>query len=146
VLAKSHPPGSFLIALLLIAAAALDLARCGLALMTAGQPAPAIGLAAAGLAAAAASVRTARGYRGGRAWSGWAALFIGAMSAPQAAASGFRPPYLIPDTATAVLGILLAVAVLATAGRPGQPEGDTDQTCEVGPARTDRDPTSPTER
>jgi hypothetical protein len=36
---------------------------------------------------------------------------------PQAAASGFRSPYLIPDTATAALGILLAVTILATAGR-----------------------------
>jgi hypothetical protein len=44
-------------------------------------------------------------------------LLIGAASAPQAAASGFHAPYTIPDTATAVLGVLLAVAVLATAGR-----------------------------
>jgi hypothetical protein len=44
-------------------------------------------------------------------------LLIGLASAPQAAASGFRSPYLIPDTATAALGILLAVTILATAGR-----------------------------
>jgi hypothetical protein len=42
---------------------------------------------------------------------------FGLASVPQAAASGFRGPYLIPDTATAALGILLAVTVLATAGR-----------------------------
>ena len=62
----------------------------------------------------------ARGYRGGRRWSGWAALLIGAASGPQAAASGFHAPYTIPDTATAVLGVLLAVAVLATAGQDSQ--------------------------
>jgi hypothetical protein len=44
-------------------------------------------------------------------------LLIGAASPPQAAASGFHGPYAIPDTATAVLGILLAVTILATAGR-----------------------------
>ena len=51
-------------------------------------------------------------------WAGWAALLIGAASAPQAAASGFRSPYMIPDTATAALGILLAITILATAGQP----------------------------
>jgi len=70
-----------------------------------------------GLAAAVLSVRTARGCQAGRRWSSWAALLIGAASAPQAAASGFHSPYTIPDTATAALGILLAVTVLATAGR-----------------------------
>ncbi len=49
--------------------------------------------------------------------AGWAALLIGLASAPQAAVSGFRSPYLIPDTATAALGILLAITILATAGR-----------------------------
>ena len=44
-------------------------------------------------------------------------MLIGLASAPQAAASGFRSPYLIPDTATAALGILLTVTILATAGR-----------------------------
>jgi AAA domain len=46
-------------------------------------------------------------------------LLTGAASAPQAAVSGFSTPYTIPDTATAVLGVLLAVAVLATVGRTG---------------------------
>ena len=143
MLAKSHPPGSSLIALLLLAAAALDLARCGIATVTAGHAAPAAGLVAAGLAAAAVSARTARGYRGGRSWSTWAALLIGAMSAPQAAASGFRPPYLIPDTATAVLGILLTVAVLATVGRPGQPGPGTETTCDIRPSRAGQEGASP---
>ena len=44
-------------------------------------------------------------------------MLIGLASVPQAAASGFRSAYLIPDAATAALGILLAVTVLATAGR-----------------------------
>jgi hypothetical protein len=123
--------GSSLVALLLFAAAALDLARCGIALATAGRAAPAAGLVAAGLAAAALSLRTARGCRVGRRWAGWAALLIGAMSAPQAALSGFRPPYQIPDTATAVLGILLTVTVLATAGRPGRMEPGAEKTCDT---------------
>jgi hypothetical protein len=113
--------GGHLIAVTLLAAAALDLARCGLVLVTARQPAPTAGLVAAGLAAAALSTWAARECRGGRRWSGWAALLIGAASGPQAAASGFHAPYTIPDTATAVLGVLLAgLAVLATAGQDSQ--------------------------
>jgi hypothetical protein len=52
-------------------------------------------------------------------------LLIGAASPPQAAASGFHGAYAIPDTATAVLGILLAVTILATAGRTEQQGGGT---------------------
>ena len=44
-------------------------------------------------------------------------LLIGAASGPQAAAAGFRAPYTIPDAATAALGTLLAITILATAGR-----------------------------
>ena len=106
-----------LIVVMLLTAAALDLTRCGLVMAAARHPAPTAGLVAAGLAAAALTARTARGCRAGRRWAGWAALLIGLASAPQAAASGFRSPYLIPDTATAALGILLAVTILATAGR-----------------------------
>ena len=111
-----------LIAVLLLAAAALDLARCGLVMGTARHPAPAAGLIAAGLATAALSIWTARGHLRGRRWPAWAAVLIGVASAPQAAASGFHGPYTIPDAATAVLGIVLAVAVLATADRttPGR--------------------------
>jgi len=114
--------GRRLIAALLLAAAAMDLSRCGLAMATAPHPAPAARLVATGLAAAAISGWTARGCLAGQRRQPWAALLIGAASAPQAAASGFGAPYTIPDTATAALGILLAVAVLATAGRttPGQ--------------------------
>jgi hypothetical protein len=112
----------WLIAVLLVATAALDLARCGLVLAAARHPAPAAGLVAAGLAAAIASGWTARGHLRGRRWPPPAAVLIGVASAPQAAASGFGAAYAIPDTATAVPGILLAVTVLATAGRtrPGQ--------------------------
>ena len=119
-----------LIAGLLLAAAALDLARCGLVMATARHPAPAAGLIAAGLAAAALSSWTARGHLRGRRWPAWAAVLIGTASAPQAAAAGFGAPYTIPDTATAVLGILLAVTVLATVGgsRPGQ---HTENPCAV---------------
>jgi hypothetical protein len=114
-------PGARLIAVLLLAAAALDLALCGLVLASARHAGPAIGLVSAGIASAALSLWTARGCRGGRRWSDWAALLIGAASAPQAAVSGFRAPYTIPDTATAVLGVLLTVAVLSTAGQTGPP-------------------------
>jgi hypothetical protein len=112
--------GGHLIAVTLLAAAALDLARCGLVLVTSRHPGPAAGLVAAGLAAAVLSTWAAREYQGGKRWSSWAALLIGAASGPQAAASGFHAPYTIPDTATAVLGVLLAVAVLATAGQDSQ--------------------------
>jgi hypothetical protein len=122
-------PGRRLIAVLLLAAAALDLTRCSLVMAAARYPAPAAGLVAAGLVAAALTVRTARGCRAGQRWAGWAALLIGAASAPQAAASGFHTPYTIPDTATAALGVLLTVAVLATAGRTGPPGHDTENPC-----------------
>jgi hypothetical protein len=124
-------PGRRLIAVLLLAAAALDLIRCSLVPMAAPHPAPAAGLIAAGLAAAALSVRTARGCQAGRRWSSWAALLIGATSAPQAAMAGFHRPYTIPDTATAALGVLLTVAVLATAGRTGQPGYHTENSCVI---------------
>ena len=116
---------------MLLTAAALDLTRCGLVLAAARHPAPTAGLVAAGLAAAVLSVRTARGCQAGRRWAGWAALLIGAASAPQAAMSGFHGPYTIPDTATAALGVLLAVAVLATAGAAGQPGQYTENPCTI---------------
>jgi hypothetical protein len=109
-----------IIAGLLLTAAALDLTRCGLVMTAARHPAPTAGLAAAGLAAAGLTARTARGCQVGQRWAGWAALAIGAASAPQAVASGFRSPYTIPDTATAAVGLLLAITILATAGRIGR--------------------------
>ena len=109
-------PGQALVIVMLLAAAALDLARCGLVVTTARPPAPAPPLVAAGLAAAGLSAWTARGCRCSRRWSQVAALLIGVASAPQASASGFRAPYTIPDTATAVLGVLLSVTILATTG------------------------------
>jgi hypothetical protein len=125
-------PGRYPIVVLLLTAAALDLTRCGLVVAAARHPAPSAGLVAAGLTAAALTLRTARGCQAGQRWARWAALLIGAVSAPQAAASGFRTPYTIPDTATAALGILLAVSVLATAGRTGPPpRRDTLNPCVV---------------
>ena len=124
--ATGGPPARRLIAMLLLTAAGLDLARCGLVLATARHLAPAAGLVTAGLATAAFSGWTARGHLRGRRWPAWAAVLIGTASAPQAAVSGFAAPYTIPDTATAVLGTLMAVTVLATAGRarPGRQSRD----------------------
>jgi hypothetical protein len=124
--AAERRPGRGLVAMMLLTAAALDLTRCGLVLAAARHPAPTAGLAAAGLAAAALTLQTARGCQAGRRWACWAALLIGAVSAPQAAASGFGSPYTIPDAATAALGVLLTVTVLATAGAAGRPEHGTD--------------------
>jgi hypothetical protein len=123
--------GRHLIAVMLTGAAVLDLTRCGLVLAAARHPAPAAALVTAGLAAAVLSARTARGCQAGRRWAGLAALLIGAASAPQAAMSGFHGPYTIPDTATAALGVLLAVAVLATAGAAGQQSRYTENPCTI---------------
>lgn len=109
--------GRLLIAAMLIAAAALDLTRCSLVLMTFRHLVPAVGLVVVGIGAAAAGVTAARGYWAGHRWAAWTALLIGVASAPQASASGFRAPYTIPDIATAALGVLLTVAILAAAGR-----------------------------
>src|ERR1700733_2192881 len=104
-------------AVMLVAAAALDLTRCGLVAATVRQVWEVAMPMSAGLAAAAVSIWTARGCHRGARWSGWAAFLIGAASGPQASASGFGGAYTIPDGATAVLGVLVAVGVLATAGR-----------------------------
>ena len=107
-------------AMMLLAAAVLDLTRCGLVVGTVTRAGTVAELVSAGLAATALSVWTARGCQRGARWSGWAAFLIGTASGPQAAASGFRAVYLIPDIATAALGVLVAAGVLATAGRAGQ--------------------------
>ena len=102
-------------ALMLLAAALLDLNRCGLVMGTVTQAGTAAALVSA------ASLWTARGCQRGARWSGGAAFLIGLASGPQAAASGFHAAYAIPDTATAALGILVAAGVLATAGRARRP-------------------------
>jgi hypothetical protein len=114
-------PARRVTAVLLLTAAVMDLTRCGLVAATVRQAGEAAMPMSAGLAAAAVSIWTARGCRRGARWSGWAAFLIGAASAPQASASGFSAAYTIPDGATAVIGVLVAVGVLATAGLPGQP-------------------------
>jgi hypothetical protein len=132
-----------LIAVMLVAAAALDLTRCALVMVAVRHPAPAAGLVVIGLAAAALSVRTARGCQGGQRWAVWAALLIGVASTPQAAVSGFSSPYTIPDTATAILGVLLGVVILATVGRTGVPGDDTRSPCPVMQAPAIRDAAAP---
>jgi hypothetical protein len=67
-------PARRLIGVMLVAAAALDLTRCGLVMVAVRHPASAAGLVVVGLAAAALSVRTARGCQGGQRWAVWAAL------------------------------------------------------------------------
>jgi hypothetical protein len=129
--AAGRPPGLRLIAALLIAAAALDLTRCSLVLMTIRHPASAAWLVADGIGAAVVSVTAARGYRDGRRWAAWAALLVGVASAPQASASGFDNPYTIPDVATAALGVLLAVAILATVNPAGRPVRHLEVPCEI---------------
>lgn len=124
-------PARRLIAVMLIAAAALDLTRCGLVMGAVRHHWSAAGLVVTGLAAAALSVRIARGCQSGRRWAVWAALLTGAASAPQAAISGFSTPYTVPDTATAVLGVLLAAAVLATVGRAGVPGDNLEGPCVI---------------
>jgi hypothetical protein len=126
-----------LIVALLLTAAALDLTRCGLVMTAARHPLPTAGLVAAGLAAAALTARTARGCQVGQRWAGWAALLIGAASAPQAATSGFRGPYTIPDTATAALGILLAITILATASRIDRRDMTPNPACWTGAPPSD---------
>jgi hypothetical protein len=108
-------------AMMLLAAATLDLTRCGLVAGTVTRAGTAAALVSAGVAVAAASLWTARGCQRGARWSGWAAFLIGAASGPQAAASGFHAVYAIPDVATAALGVLVAAGVLATAGRVSRP-------------------------
>jgi RNA polymerase sigma-70 factor (ECF subfamily) len=65
VLMGTHRPGRFLITGLLVLAAALDLTRCGIVVMTARHGRQAAGLVAVGLAAAAGPGRSAGMHRGG---------------------------------------------------------------------------------
>jgi hypothetical protein len=116
-------PGRHLIAGMLLAVATVDLARCGVVMVSARHAGPAVALVVADVAAAALTLRAAYACEHRRRWPAWVALIIGLASGPQAAASGFEFPYAIPDTATAALGVLLTVAVLTTAGhtRPTAP-------------------------
>ncbi len=119
---------------MLIAASALDLARCSLVVMATRHYASAAWLIAAGIGAAAVSMTAARACGAGRRWAGWAALVIGVGSAPQASVSGFCTPYAVPDAATAALGILLSITVLATAGRPRAAGGQLGNPWDMYPA------------
>jgi hypothetical protein len=110
--------GRRLIWALLISAAVLDLTRCSLVLLTVRHLAVAVGLISAGMAAAAVSVAAAWGYQAGRRWAILAAVVVGVGSPPLASASGFRAPFTILDVAASIVGIVLAVAVLAAIG-PG---------------------------
>jgi hypothetical protein len=124
-------------AIMLLAAAVLDLTRCSLVVGTVTQAGAAAGLVSVGFAAV--SLWTARGCQQGTRWSGWAAFLIGTASGPQAAASGFHALYAIPDTATAALGVLVAAGVLATVGRtrrPAPPQDRSSATLNAAPLRS----------
>jgi hypothetical protein len=133
-------PGRHLIAGMLLAVATVDLARCGVVMVSARHAGPAVALVVADVAAAALTLRAAYACEHRRRWPAWVALIIGLASGPQAAASGFEFPYAIPDTATAALGVLLTVAVLTTAGHtrptaplPGAPRPPPRTICARGP-------------
>jgi hypothetical protein len=113
--AAARSPVRRLTALMLLAAAALDLTRCGIVVGTMTPAGTAAALVSFGVAAAAVSLWTAHGCRRGARWSGCAAFLIGTASGPQAAASGFHAAYAIPNIATAALGVLMSTGVLATA-------------------------------
>jgi hypothetical protein len=125
-------PGRRVITVMLLAAAALDLARCGVAVLSARPVGLTVGLVVAGVAAAGLSLRIAYACGSRRRWAAWAALLIGAASGPQAAASGFHSLYTIPDLATAALGVVLAVAVLATVGRSSPAQQVPGTSCTSG--------------
>jgi hypothetical protein len=72
--------GLLLLTVLLAAAAAADLSRCGIVVVAARHGQPAAGLVAAGLASAALSLAAARGSHRGRGWASWAAVLIGSAS------------------------------------------------------------------
>ena len=120
-------------AIMLLAAAALDLTRCGLVVGTVTQAGAAAALVSVGLAAAAVSLWTACGCQHGTRWSGWAAFLIGTRQGRKLPRPVSTPLYAIPDTATAVLGVLVAAGVLATVGRTRRPASPQTQQ-----PRTDR--------
>jgi hypothetical protein len=113
-------PAPLLLPVLLLALGTLDLTRCGL-LLGSLRSSPGLPLVVGGLAAAAACLLGARSYRRRQHWSAATALLIGVATAPQAAAAGFRAPFTIPDLASITLGSLVAVIVLSSGVRAGEP-------------------------
>jgi len=105
-----------LLVALLALAAVVDSWRCAVGLRLDGGTTRIAWLVAAGAAAALVCVITALGALRGQEWALWSAAFIGIASAPQAAATGFHPPYAAPDSATLALGLLLLVTVLTGVG------------------------------
>ena len=120
-----------LIAVMLLTAAALDLTRCGLVLAAARHPVPTAELVAAGLAAAVLS-RADRARMPGRPALGMLGRIADRRRVGPAGGRVRLPrPVYDPDTATAALGVLLAVAVLATAGAAGRPGQYTENPCTI---------------
>ncbi len=66
-------------------------------------------------------------------------VMMAARHPAPAAASGFRGPYTIPDAATAALGMMLAITLLATAGRMGRDTTPQIPVCWTGEPRGDRE-------
>jgi hypothetical protein len=106
------------LAALLGLAAVADLARCSIGITRVGGTSATVLLLVSGGVAAAGSVVIAGGAIRSRRWALWSAALIGIGSAPQAAMTGFRAPYTIPDVASAVLGLLVTITVLVG----GQPD------------------------
>jgi len=106
---------ALLVALLAFAAVA-DSWRCAVGLRLDSGTTRIAWLVTAGAAAALVCVITALGVLRRRDWATWTAAFIGVASAPQAAATGFHPPYAGPDSMTLAVGLLLLVTVLTGAG------------------------------
>jgi len=105
---------ALLVALLALAALA-DSWRCAVGLWFEGGTTRIAWLVTAGAVAALLCVITALGVLRRREWAVWTAAFIGLASAPQAAATGFHPPYAAPDSVTLAVGLLLLVTVLTGA-------------------------------
>jgi lysylphosphatidylglycerol synthetase-like protein (DUF2156 family) len=129
----AFPARAGALATLLGLTAAVDVTRCGIGLALDGVTIRLALLLITGAVAAIASLIAAAGAVRRRTWALWSAALIGIASAPQAAVTGFRPPYVIPDVATAALGFLLTVSVLVGTQRVGADVSSDALPCLIDP-------------
>jgi len=118
--------------------AAVDVMRCGIGLTLGGATIRLALLLVTGAVAAIVSLIAAAGAVRRRSWALWSAALIGIASAPQAAVTGFRPPYVIPDVATAALGFLLTVTVLVGTQRVTPAMSSDALPCLIDPKSRER--------